>query len=332
MPEVIRWGILGAGRIARKFAADLQLVNDAVLTAVGSRSKESADAFADEFNIPNRHSSYASLVSDPEVDVIYIATPHNLHHENTLLCLHHGKAVLCEKPFAINSRQAAEMIALAKEKGIFLMDALWSRFHPHYQKLQQLLEEKLLGDIKAVLINFGFKATAPIPARLFDPVLGGGTILDIGIYNVFFAITVLGRPDGIQATITPASTGVDEQCAILFTYKNGALAQLFSTFSSNLGTEADICGTEGRIRLTTRFYEPSTTIEYYPERIESRQVIPVEKEVGFGYQYEARHVNECLKNGLTESPVLTHAFTLELMQTLDEIRRVAGVRYAGDAV
>ena len=125
---------------------------------------------------------------------------------------------------------------------------------------------------------------------------------------------------------------MDEQCAILFTYKNGALAQLFSTFSSNLGTEADICGTEGRIRLTTRFYEPSTTIEYYPERIESRQVIPVEKEAGFGYQYEARHVNECLKNGLTESPVLTHAFTLELMQTLDEIRRVAGVRYAGDAV
>ena len=332
MAKVIRWGILGAGRIARKFAADLQLVDDAVLTAVGSRSKESADAFADEFNIPNRHSSYASLVNDPEVDVIYIATPHNLHHENTLLCLHHGKAVLCEKPFAINSRQAAEMIALAKEKGIFLMDALWTRFHPHYHKLQQLLEEKLLGDIKAVLINFGFKATAPIPARLFDPVLGGGTILDIGIYNVFMAMTVLGKPDGIQATITPATTGVDEQCAILFTYKNGALAQLFSTFSSNLGTEADICGTEGRIRLTTRFYEPSTTIEYYPERVDSRQVIPVEKEQGFGYQYEARHVNECLKKGLTESPVLTHALTLELMQTLDEIRHIAGVHYAGDAV
>ena len=332
MSKVIRWGILGAGRIARKFASDLQLVDDAVLVAVGSRSQETADAFAKEFNIPNKHSSYAALVNDDEVDVIYIATPHNLHYENTLLCLQHGKAVLCEKPFAINSRQAADMIAVAKQKGVFLMDALWTRFHPHYEKVCQLLEEKLLGDIKAVLINFGFKATSPIPERLFDSELGGGTILDIGIYNVFMAMTVLGKPDGIQATITPSSSGVDEQCAILFTYKNGAMAQLFSTFSSNLGTEADICGTEGRIRLTTRFYEPSTSIEYYPERVDSRQVIPVEKEAGFGYQYEARHVNDCLKKGLTESPLLSHAHTLALMQTLDEIRRIAGVHYADDAV
>jgi predicted dehydrogenase len=328
--KTIRWGILGAGRIARKFAGDLRYAEDCELVAIGSRSRQSAEEFNKEFPVKYAHDSYEALVQNPEVDVIYIATPHNLHHENTLLCLQHQKAVLCEKPFAINSRQATEMINLAREKKVFLMEALWTKFHPHYIKMQEMIGQGLLGEIKSVLVNFGFKPTVPVPARLFDPSLGGGTLMDIGIYNVFIAMSVLGKPDHIDAVITPASTGVDEQCAILFRYKNGALAQLFSTFSSNLATEADICGTEGRIRLTSRFYETSSTVEYYSERVDSRQVVPIEKEQGFGYQYEARHVNECLRNGLTESPVMSFADTLLLIQTLDKIRAIAGIYYPAD--
>jgi predicted dehydrogenase len=328
--KTIRWGILGAGRIARKFASDLRLVENAELIAIGSRSQQSADEFGKEFSLKYLHDSYEGLAQNTEVDVIYIATPHVYHYENTLLCLQHSKAVLCEKPFAMNTRQAAAMISLAKEKQVFLMEALWTKFHPHFIKMREMIGQGLLGEIRSVLINFGFKPVAPVPARLFNRELGGGTLMDIGIYNIFMAMSILGKPDDIDAVMTPASTGVDEQCAILFKYNNGALAQLFSTFSSNLATEADICGTEGRIRLTSRFYEPSATVEYYKERTDSRQIIPVEKESGFGYQYEARHVNECLSRGLTESDIVTFADTLLLMETLDKIRALAGINYPAD--
>ena len=328
--KTIRWGILGAGRIARKFASDLKLVEGAELIAIGSRSKASADDFTKDFPVKYTHDSYRDLAENAEVDVIYIATPHNLHYENTLLCVNHGKAVLCEKPFAMNTRQAEVMVSLAKEKKVFLMEALWTKFHPHYLKVKEMVGQGLLGEIRSVLINFGFKPTPPIPVRLFDPVLGGGTVMDIGIYNVFMAMSILGTPDHINAVMTPASTGVDEQCAILFRYHNGAMAQLFSTFSSNLATEADICGSEGRIRLTSRFYEPSSTIEFYKERVDSVEGIPVHKEPGFGYQYEARHVNDCLRSGLTESPVIPFADTLLLMETLDKIRAIAGISYPLD--
>lgn len=328
--KTIRWGILGTGRIAHKFAADLQFAENSELIAIGSRSPQSADHFNKEFPVKYSHYSYLELAQNPEVDVIYVATPHNLHYENTLLCLQHNKAVLCEKPFAMNRRQAIEMINTAKERKLFLMEALWTKFHPHYIKMQEMIGQGLLGEIKAVLVNFGFKPTPPIPVRLFDPELGGGTLMDIGIYNVFIAMSILGKPDHIDALITPASTGVDEQCAVTFRYKNGALSQLFSTFSSNLATEADICGSEGRIRLTSRFYEPSSTIEFYAERADSKQVIPVKKEPGFGYQYEARHVNDCLRRGLTESPVMSFADTLLLIETLDKIRDLAGIHYPAD--
>jgi predicted dehydrogenase len=328
--KIIRWGILGTGRIARKFAADLQLVEDSVLIASGSSNRESAGQFHREFPVKYSHDSYEALVKNHEVDVIYVATPHSMHHQHTLLCLHHGKAVLCEKAFALNSKQALEMISIARERKLFLMEALWTKFQPHYKKLQELLEQGVLGNIKSVLVNFGFKPVAPFPPRLFDPALGGGTLLDIGIYNVFIALSILGKPHHIDAVITPASTGVDEQCAVLFRYNNGAMAQLFSTFAANLATEADISGAEGRIRLTTRFYEPSSTFEYYTGKPDSKEIIPIPKEPGFGYQYEARHVNDCLRRGLTESPVMAFADTLLLMETLDKIRAIAGIHYPAD--
>jgi predicted dehydrogenase len=330
MISKIRWGILGCGRIARKFAADLQYVENAELVAVGSRTRDAAEEFAKDFPVSHKHDSYEALAGDSEVDIIYVASPHGLHHEHTTLCLEHGKAVLCEKAFAINSRQAKEMVATAQKKGIFLMEALWTKFMPHYNLVLQMIRDQRLGQIESVLVNFGFIPVAPIPKRLFDPALGGGTLLDIGIYNVFMAMSVLGRPDSVEASITPAATGVDEQCAALFKYQNGAMAQLFSSFSSNMATEADICGNRGRIHLASRFYEPSTTIEFYPGRVDTRQVIPFHKEPGFGYQFEARHAGECLRIGLTESPIMSHADTLLLMETLDRVRAAAGIRYAVD--
>ena len=326
----IRWGILGCGRIARKFAADLRFVADAELSAIASRNKETAELFAKDFPCKHLHNSYEGLVSNNEVDVIYVATPHSHHYEHTLLCLNHNKAVLREKAFALNSRQAKEMIKTAKERNIFLMEALWTKFLPHYKKLQELLQQKTLGDIKSVLVNFGFKTSASSPQRLFDPLLGGGTLLDIGIYNVFMTMSVLGKPDSIEATMTPSLTGVDEQIAILFKYNGGAMAQLFSSFTTNLPIQAEINGTEGCITLTTRFYEPSATIQLYKQMPGEKEVIGVEKEPGFGYQYEARHVNECLKKGLTESPVMTHADTLLLMEILDRIRNKARIEYPAD--
>ncbi|PWT97621.1 MAG: hypothetical protein C5B52_13525 [Bacteroidetes bacterium] len=330
MPQKVRWGILGPGRISRKFAADLRLVENAELVAVGSRTKESALAFAREFPVAHIHDSYEALAANPEVDVIYISTPHNLHKENTVMCLNAGKPVLCEKPFAMNLHEVQQMVDVARDRKVFLMEALWTKFMPHYRTTVDLVKSGKLGTIKSMLVNFGFAPAPPVPARLFDPALGGGTILDIGIYNVFITISMMGIPDVVEASITPTAEGVDEQCAVLFKYKNGALAQLFSTFSSNLATEADINGNKGRIRLTTRFYEPSATIEYYPERVDSKQIIPVEKESGFGYQYEARHVGECLQKGLIESPLMSFKESIELISLLDKIRNVAGVKYAAD--
>lgn len=328
--EKIRWGILGCGRIARKFAADLQLVTDASLAAVASRSETTVNDFVKEFPVAHIHTDYESLASNPEVDVVYIATPHSFHHEHTLLCIHHGKAVLCEKAFAINSWQAKEMIDAAREKKVFLMEALWSKFLPQHIKIKQLINDGLIGDLKSMQVNFGFRPVDPIPQRIFDPSLGGGTLLDIGIYNVFLALSILGKPDAIEAFMTPATTGVDEQCAVLFRYDNGAMAQLFSTFTTDLACEADICGALGRLKLTSRFFTPLADIEYYSGRPETKEIFPVEKESGFGYQYEARHVNACLKSGLTESPVVSHADSLLLMETLDMVRKKAGIRYPLD--
>jgi predicted dehydrogenase len=326
----IRWGILACGRIAKKFAADLQLAEGSELVAVASRDKQRAIDFSNEFPAKYAFGSYQELVDHPEVDVIYIASPHAQHHEHTLLCLNHGKAVLCEKAFAINLRQATEMIELARKKNIFLMEALWSRFLPHYLKVREMIDEGMIGEVKGVLANFGFKPMDPVPDRLFNPALGGGALLDIGIYPVFFAQSLLGKPDKILASMDKASTGIDEQCAMIFQYKEGKTANLFSTLASNLETDADIFGTHGRIRLTSRFYEPSATIQYYPDRVDSRQLISLEREEGWGYQHEIRHVNECLRKGLGESPIHTLDDTLALMQTLDSIRAQMGLKYLVD--
>ncbi len=326
----IRWGILGCGKIARKFAADIKFVKNAELVAIGAREQSTADSFAKDFPVKYKHDSYQSLVENPEVDAIYIATPHAFHHEHTLLCLNHNKAVLCEKAFAMNYREAKEMIALAQEKKVFLMEAFWTKFLPHYQLMKKMIAEGKIGKVQSVIANFGFIPTPPVAPRLFDPKLGGGSLLDIGVYPIFHALDILGRPDEIDAVMIPTDQGVDSQCAMQFYYCNGTLAQLFSTLTSNLSAGADIAGDHGRIRLTHRFHGPTTNLEYYPDTVDSCQRIPFEKALGNGYEYEAQHVTDCLLNGLTESPVLKHEDTLLLMETVDRIRVKAGLHYPAD--
>jgi predicted dehydrogenase len=332
MHNTIRWGILGPGRIARKLASDLKYVEGARLYAVGARTEASAHAFAIEFPGVKTFSSYEALVADPAVDVIYVATPHGLHFEHVMLCLKHKKAVLCEKAFAINYRQANLMIEEAKRQQVFLMEALWTKFNPHFLKMKELVESDRIGRIRSVLINFGFRPASPVAQRLYDPALGGGTLLDIGIYNIFMALSVLGRPDEVEASATLTHDNVDSQCAMLFKYPGGTMAQLFSSFESELATEADISGEKGRIRLGNRFYAPDTTIELFEGKPDSRQVIPFHREPGYGYQYQVRHVQECLLKGLVESPVMSFADTLMQMETLDRVRAAAGIIYPHDLV
>ena len=264
MNKKIRWGILGTGRIAQKFASDLKYIEDAELHAVASRSKTNAAIFAQLYPAALQYDDYHTLAKDPQTDIIYVATPHGLHFEHVMLCLQHGKAVLCEKAFAVNSSQTKSMIAAAKEQKVFLMEALWSKFTPQWQKMTDIIHSGQLGEIKNVIINFGFVPQPPVAERLFSPALGGGTLLDIGVYNVFYALSALGKPDYIDARMTPASTGIDEQCAVLFRYNSGAMAQLFSSYCTHLATEADISGSKGRLRLTHRFYTPDSTLEFSP--------------------------------------------------------------------
>ncbi len=319
----IRWGILGTGIIAHKFASDLKLVENAELIAVGSRSVESGKTFANEFEIPLSFGSYENLAKCDEIDIVYIATPNNLHHPNTLLCLNNGKAVLCEKPFALNENQAFEMIVLSREKNLFLMDALWTKFLPHYQKMIEIVKTGILGDIKVVLANFGFRANAEPDSRLLNPDLGGGSLMDIGIYNIFTTLDILGKPDEINVSVNSTEEGIDEQCAIIFKYNNGAMASLFSSISANLGTEVEISGTLGRLKLTTPFHDATSVLELYVDG--KKQIIETEKEQGLGYQYEARHATNCLLNGITESSVVPNSESILLMQTLDQIRSLAGI-------
>lgn len=321
---------MGTGKIAKKFAADLAWVQGAELAAVGARERASAEAFAQQFKIPQAHGSYLELVQNPAVDIIYVATPHSHHYEHGLLCLQHKKATLIEKAFTINAQQAKELVRAATYNNVFLMEAFWTRFLPHYIKTKQMIGEGKIGTIQSVIAEFGFRPTPPVSERIYNPALGGGSLLDIGVYPLFLALDLLGKPDTIRAWMTPAPTGVDDQCAIQLKYRGGALAQLFSTFRANLATGADVAGDGGRIRMTHRFHGPTAELEYYPDLVASRQAINVEKARGTGYEYEAQHVTDCVKNGLIESPLRRHADTILLMETLDEIRHSAGIRYASD--
>jgi predicted dehydrogenase len=328
MMQKIRWGILGCGKIATKFASDLRLVKEAELFAVASTDDLRGKEFAGLYGATHVFNSYEALAAS-NVDVIYIATPHGLHYDHTMLCLSHFKAVLCEKAFALNSWQATKMVELARKNNVFVMEAFWTKFLPQYKKVIEIINSGRIGEIRWLQADFGFKASTPTPQRLWDPLLGGGALLDIGIYPVFLAQSILGKPIKIEASIVPYQSGVDEQCCMTLIYNGGVIASLSGSFAVDTPVQAVIAGTEGRIEIHNRFHNATSRVYIVngKDEMEEQQVY---REDGYGYQFEAQHVTECLLNGLTESPVMTHADTLELMQTLDAIRKVCGISYPVD--
>ncbi|WP_029038683.1 Gfo/Idh/MocA family protein [Salinimicrobium xinjiangense] len=323
MNKKIKWAILGPGKIAKKFAASLREVEDAELYAVASRSLDRATAFAENEGVCNAYGSYEEMLQDKEIDVVYVATPHVFHHEHTLLCISYGKPVLCEKPFAINQGQVEEMIAAAKEKQVFLMEAMWTPFLPHIKYLMTLLESGRYGKIKKLTADFGFDAPFDENGRLYKKSLGGGSLLDIGIYPVFLAMHSLGLPEFIEAKAVLGKTGVDEDCDITFSYPNGAKAELNSSITKNTPITAVFELEKATISIASRWHNPSTITVSTDEGSESRSF----DVASFGYEYEAMHVQEMIRQGRTESTVMTFQKSLELISLLDEIRKQIGLEY-----
>lgn len=324
MGKVIKWGILAPGNIAHQFARGLSVLPDAELIAVGSRSKERADKFADEFDIPRRYGSYHDLVSDPDVDAIYVATPHTFHKECSILCLKAGKAVICEKPFAVNVEQVKEMIACARECKQFLMEAIWTRFIPVMVKVREWLADGAIGEPRMLTADFGFRAGVNPEGRLFNPELGGGGLLDVGIYTIAMAYMVFGgAPSKITSLANMGETNVDEQAAMLLGYDTGQMALLSCAIRTTTPQEARIMGTDGSIFIPNFWHATSATLHATgkePEQIE----MPFK---GNGYENEAMEVMRCLREGKLESDVVPLSESLSIMETMDSLRAQWGLKY-----
>jgi len=329
MERTFNWGIIGLGKIARKFADELRRLPNARLHAIASASPERARAFAHEYNVPNVYVRYEELVLCPDLDVVYIATPHVLHCENTLLCLENRIPVLCEKPFAMNGQEARKMVDLARRNNTFLMDALWTRFIPAVEYALALVAQGEIGVVHTVKADFGFRMPVDPVSRIYDKTLGGGSLLDVGIYPALLALSILGKPldDDIVAAATFTASGVDESCAFAFRYPENRLAIGHSSIHTNTPVEAWIYGSEGSIYLHPRWHHTQklTISEYDGHEERTRDVdFPYQ---GWGYAFEADHVMTCLKEGRTESDRISLDFTLDLVDTLDAIRRKIGLEY-----
>ena len=329
MKKKFKWGILGAGKIAGKFATDLALLPDAQLYAVGSRSLKKAKSFATTYGFKKSYGSYESLLSDPNLDVVYIATPHSGHCEHTLLALDKGVPVLCEKPLAINAKQVQQMIQKAKKKKVFLMEALWTLFLPHLLKIKELIAADAIGEVQSVRADFGFLATFDPASRLFDPALGGGALLDIGIYPLLLAQSCLGVPDTITATAILGATKVDEDINVTLTYQDQKIAHLHASLRGHTPVDAHIYGTKGYIHIPSRWHNPVSHLELfdYATSKTTKYLMPRHAK---GYKYEAQAVMDYLAADLLESPIASWQFSLDLMRTMDEVRRQVGVRYPMD--
>lgn len=336
MAETIRWGILATGKIAQTFARDLALVPDAELTAVGSRRPDAAQAFADEHTrgTATAHGSYEALVADPAVDVVYIATPHAFHLDNARLAFEAGKHVLCEKPLTLTLADAEELFALARRHDRFAMEAMWMACHPVVRTLAERVRSGEFGTPHSLRAELGFRVDAPPTDRMFDPALGGGALLDMGVYPLTFAHLMLGEAEQLSAQAALAPTGIDLDVAIAGRYPGGAVAALTASMTSWSSRSAAIATDQGRVEVPFGFHHPRfATFTAYgeggpgqPLRIEGAEPV-----IGQGYGNEIAHVNDCLRQGLTESPHVPHAQTLTLMRQMDALREQVGVRYAADA-
>jgi predicted dehydrogenase len=325
--DTVRWGIIGTGRIASAFIRDLALLPDASVVAVGSRRQETADQFAAEHGVGRAHPSYGALVEDPDVDVVYVATPHSGHHDAAMLAIEAGKSVLVEKPFTLNADEAADLVAAARSRGVFLMEAMWTRFLPHMVRLRERLASGALGEIRIVSAEHG-QWFAPDPEdRLFAPDLGGGALLDLGIYPISFASMVLGSPARVTAVGVPAFTGVDATTSVLLEHDGGAHGVVTTTLGAVGVNRAAVVGAEARVEIDRVWYTPTswslvdrggTVLERHDEPHE-----------GHGLRHQALEVARCLRDRRLESDVMPLDETVSIMRTLDEVRRQIGLTYPG---
>lgn len=326
------WGILSTGRIARSFATNLASVPGARLAAVASRARSTADAFAAEYGGPGcrAYASYDDLVGDPDVDVVYVASPHALHLEHARLALEAGKPVLVEKPLTLNAADSEELVSLARERGLFLMEAMWMACHPLVLALREGLAAGRWGTPRQVHADLGFVVEAPAGDRMVDPGLGAGALLDMGIYPLTFAHLLLGPAEELTATAGLSTTGYDEDIAIAGRYAGGAVAALTSSMTSWSPRAATIATTTGLIDVPAPFHHASYAVFQPGDGGPAQRIEPSGRLLGTGLGNEAAEVMRCLRAGLLESPLVPHEQTLTLMRQMDGLRRQVGVRYDAD--
>ena len=322
--DTIRWGILGTGWIANQFAQGLAQLSDAELVAVGSRAPESARRFAEQHNVPRQHGSYRTLAEDAGVDVIYVATPNPWHREHTLLCLDSGKPVLCEKPFALNAGEAEEMIQTARERKLFLMEAMWTRFFPLMAKVRALLNEGAIGEVLMLVADLCIHFDFDPSDRRYAPELGGGALLDLGVYPLSFASMIMGSPSKISGMAHLGETGVDEQAGIVLGYDRGRVSTLYTSIRVDSPVEAILLGTLGQIRIHDWWIHP----QRLTLSVSGQETTAIEMPyVGNGYQFEAAEVMACLRAGKLESDLMPLDESLSIVETLDAVRAQWGLRY-----
>jgi dihydrodiol dehydrogenase / D-xylose 1-dehydrogenase (NADP) len=323
----IRWGIIGTGNIAKIFARDVPLAEGAELVAVGSRSQATADAFGAMFNVPRRYGTYEGLIEDPEVDVVYVATPHPAHHDVTIALLDAGKHVLCEKPFAMNTAEAREMVEAARKNNRFLMEAMWTRFRPAMVKVRELIQGGEIGDVQYLTATMGWNNPFDPEFRLYAKELGGSALLDAGVYAVSFAHMVLGEPDTIVSVAELGETGVDENCMITTHYPSGAVANAGITVRANSRNLAMIAGTKGSILMDHDWHRPSTFTIYRDGQ--EPEFFDLSHE-GIGYQFEIMEVGQCIREGKTEHPVMPLDETIQVQAIMEKVIKDWGVTYPTD--
>lgn len=320
----LHWGIIGLGKIANKFASDLLLSDHSVLQNVASRDVAKAKAFSEKFKAVKYAQSYEELAHDPDVDIVYIATPHSFHFEQTMMCLENGKSVLCEKPMGMNSDQVNRMVEEARSRNLFLMEGIWTRFIPATEKLLELIHNNHIGDIISIRADFGFKADFEPEGRIFKKELGAGSLLDIGIYPIYLSLLLCGLPKEIKAMARFTETEVDSYCTALFNYENDAIATLESTIEADTPIEAHIYGTQGHLKLHSRFHH-SEKISLYKNG-DLQEVYDI-KYQGEGYYHEIEEVYQCMLKGETESKKHTLRNTQDLMLIIDKVKRGINLTY-----
>lgn len=355
MPKTLRWGILGTGWVAGLFAQGLRELPDATLHAVGSRSRDTAESFARAHGATRAYPSYEALVKDEEVDLVYVATPNTLHREHCLLALAHGKAVVCEKPFTVDAAEAASVVAEARKRGVFLMEGMWMRFVPVMRELETLVRSGAIGDVRMLTAQLGLPVEFNPSHRLFDPKLGGGALLDLGVYPLSLAVRLLGRPSRVSSQAVFNPTGVDEQCTVLLEFPGARQATIAASICNRTSNDATVMGTEGMLHLHEPLYCPETLSLVRSQRQggeggkagggladrlglrrlkghrlvrEVRDVVKLARTervtrrvLGNGYAHEAAEAMRCLREGLKESPLMPLDESLTVMQTVDAIRR-----------